>query len=410
MQGDLREFAGEAFASLRRKDQRRWGEVYVRGLMGEGSRKSVEPMAARLADGDRQSLQQFLTDSPWDPVPVRAAMARRMAAVIVPEAVIFDDTGFPKCGSESPGVARQYSGTLGKTGNCQVAVTTHLATDAASYPANWRLFLPEAQWDPASPKCRDPQAVTTRRARCKIPEMLGHTEKWRLALQSLDELHAWGVRVPLALADAGYGDSFEFRLGLQERGLAYVVGVTGTSVAHPAHACRHTPPYSGHGRPPAPAYSDPPRALAALAVAAGRAARRAVSWREGSKNRAGRMRTLRSHFVAIRLRPAGKAPSRYYRDQDLPEVWLLAEWPSDQTAPVQFWLSNQPADTPIKTLVRQAKLRWRIEHDYREMKTGLGLDHFEGRTFTGFHHHVTCVAIAHAYLTRLRLGKHPAAA
>jgi SRSO17 transposase len=121
------------------------------------------------------------------------------------------------------------------------------------------------------------------------------------------------------------------------------------------------------------------------------------------------MRTLRSRFLAIRVRPAGTAPARHYRGQDLPGCRLLAEWPAGAGAPVQYWLSNLPPDTPLKTLVRQAKLRWRIEHDYREMKTGLGLDHFEGRTWAGFHHHVTCVALAHAFITRLRLGKEPAA-
>ncbi len=410
MRVELQDFCVEAFASLCRRDQRYWGSVYLRGLMLDGERKSVEPISLRLPEADRQSLQQFLADSPWDPVPVRAAMARMMAKVIDPQAVVFDDTGFPKCGLESPGVARQYSGTLGKTGNCQVAVSTHLATDHASYPANWRLFLPEKQWDPASDKCPDPQAVAARRARCKIPGAAGHTEKWRLALDSLDELHTWGVYVPLALADAGYGDCFEFRLGLEERGLSYVVGVTSTMTAQPADAHRVQQPYPGRGPRTGPAYPDKPLALAALATEAGAGAARTVSWREGSKAKNGRMRTLRSRFLAVRVRPAGLAPQRHYRGQDLPAYWLLAQWPRGADAPVQYWLSNLPSDTPIKTLVRQAKLRWRIEHDYREMKTGLGLDHFEGRTWAGFHHHVTCVALAHAFITRLRLGKEPAAA
>jgi SRSO17 transposase len=410
VRGDLVVFAAEAFASFARKDQRFWGEVYLRGLMLDGERKSVEPMAARLPDGDQQSLQQFLADSTWDPVPVRAAMARRMAELIGPEAVVFDDTGFPKCGNESAGVARQYTGSLGKTANCQVAVTTHLATDAASYPANWRLFLPEKGWDPDSALCVDPGTVAARRARCKIPEDVRHREKWRLALDSLDELTAWGVRVPLALADAGYGDSFEFRQGLQDRGLSYVVGVKADTVAHPAAAERVTPPYSGRGAPPKPGYPDKALPLAALAAGQGKVARRAVAWREGSKTLGGKARTLRSRFIAIRVRPAGVAVAKHHRGEDLPECWLLAEWPTGAAAPVQFWLSNLPADTPIKTLVRWAKLRWRIEHDYREMKVGLGLDHFEGRTWRGFHHHVTCVAVAHAFITWLRLGKEPAAA
>ena len=410
MRVELQEFSAEAFASLPRKDQRYWGSVYLRGLILDGERKSVEPISQRLPEADRQSLQQFLADSPWQVAPVRAAMARRMSEVIKPEAVVFDDTGFPKCGLESPGVARQYSGTLGKTGSCQVAVTTHLATDNASYPANWRLFLPEAQWDPASAKCADVKQVAARRARCKIPQGEGHREKWRLALDSLDELHAWGVKVPVALADAGYGDCFEFRQGLAERDLHYVVGVTPTLVAHPAAAERRQPPYPGTGPHKGPVYPDKPQPLATLAAAAGARAARTVAWREGTKTSGARLRTLRSRFLAIRVRPAGLAIQRRHQGSDLPECWLLAEWPRGQAAPVQFWLSNLPADTPLKTLVRLAKLRWRIEHDYREMKTGLGLDHFEGRTWVGFHHHVTCVALAHAFLTRLRLGKDPAVA
>ena len=401
-------FAEGAFVSFARRDQRRWGEVYLRGLMLDGERKSVEPMSQRLPDADRQSLQQFLTDSPWDPVPVRAAMARAMAALIKPEAVVFDDTGFPKCGTESVGVARQYSGSMGKVGNCQVAVTTHLVTDAASYPANWRLFLPEKNWDPASPSCQDPEAVSARRARCKVPEQAGHVEKWRLALESLDEMaEDWNVVLPaLALADAGYGDNFEFRQGLTGRGLSYVVGVRAGLVAQPGDAVQVQAPYPGSGRRPAgPAYPDPAPTLAELATAAGRGAVRAVAWRQGSKQVAGKMRTLRSRFLAIRVRPGGVAALRHHKGAELPECWLLAEWPADQAAPVQFWLSNLPPDTPIKALVRWAKLRWRIEHDYREMKVGLGLDHFEGRTWPGFHHHVTLVAVAHAFITRCRLGK-----
>ena len=410
---DLLAFAESAFVSFARKDQRRWGEVYLRGLMLDGERKSVEPMSQRLPDADRQSLQQFLTDSPWDPVPVRAAMARQMASLIAPEAVVFDDTGFPKCGTESVGVARQYSGSMGKVGNCQIAVTTHLVTDTASYPANWRLFLPEKTWDPSSPLCPDPDAVVARRARCKVPPQAGHVEKWRLALESFDEMACdWQVAMPpLALADAGYGDNFEFRQGLTDRGLAYVVGVKAGLVAQPAHAVPVQTPYSGLGRRRSgPSYPEPALTLTELATAAGRGAARPVSWRQGSKQRAGQMRTLRSKFLAIRVRPAGVAALKHHHGAELPQCWLLAEWPADADEPVQYWLSNLPEDTPIKSLVRWAKLRWRIEHDYREMKVGLGLDHFEGRTWRGFHHHVTLVAVAHAFITRCRLGKPVAAA
>jgi SRSO17 transposase len=237
-------------------------------------------------------------------------------------------------------------------------------------------------------------------------------EKWRLALESFDEMaDDWKVSMPpLALADAGYGDSFEFRQGLADRGLSYVVGVKAGLVAQPGHAVRVAAEYSGRGRRPEAAYPDPALTLAELAIAAGRGAARAVAWRQGSRQREGKMRTLRSRFVAIRIRPAGVAALKHHRGAELPECWLLAEWPTGADAPVQFWLSHLPPDTPIKDLVRWAKLRWRIEHDYREMKVGLGLDHFEGRTWRGFHHHVTLVAIAHAFITWCRLGKPEAAA
>src|ERR1700761_4843628 len=149
VRGRLVEFCGEMFESMRRKDQRRWGEVYVRGLMLDGKRKSIEPMAARLADGDEQCLQQFVNQSPWDPVAVRRALAKRMTVEISPQAWVIDDTGFPKFGKMSVGVARQYSGSLGKVGNCQVGVSINAATDQASCPLNWRLFIPR-EWDDAS--------------------------------------------------------------------------------------------------------------------------------------------------------------------------------------------------------------------------------------------------------------------
>ena len=182
VRGRLEEFAGEMFDSMRRKDQRRWGEVYLRGLMLDGKRKSIEPMAARLEDGDEQCLQQFVNQSPWDWRPVRRALAQRVSAEIEPEAWIVDDTGFPKFGKMSVGVARQYSGALGKVGNCQLGVSINAASEQASCPLDWRLFIPE-EWD------EDSESNHDRREKAKLPQDEHHVEKWRQALEMIDELH-----------------------------------------------------------------------------------------------------------------------------------------------------------------------------------------------------------------------------
>jgi SRSO17 transposase len=404
---ELEAFAAEVFEPFARKDQRRWGQVYLRGLLTDGKRKSVEPMAARLgADGNRQALANFVTTSPWDPAHVRARLAWRMEAAIRPKVLVFDDTGFLKDGTASACVSRQYTGTAGKVTNCQVGVSLHLASDHASAAVDWRLFLPQT-WDPASPKA-DPDK-TARRERCGIPDDVGHVEKWQLALDMVDETRSWGIEVPLALADAGYGDAAAFRLGLNARGMHYVVGISTTMTAQPGDAVPVTEPYSGTGRPPVPKYPDPARAVKELVIAAGRKAARPVQWREGSRpgtGRGGRKR-MYSRFVALRIRPAGREIRQATDGPELPECWLLAEWPAGESEPVQFWLSDLPADTPLTTLVRLAKLRWRIEHDYREMKQALGLAHFEGRTWAGWHHHVTLVSVAHAFCTLQRLARSP---
>jgi len=379
-------FAEEMYGSLSRCDQRAKGEQYVRGLLLEGRRKSIVPMAARLPDGDQQGLQQFITDSPWDDVPVRRRLARRMTAVIAPQGWIVDDTGLPKDGRWSPGVAHQYCGALGKTANCQVLVSVNAATDHASCPVGWRLFLPAA-WD----------ADDERRSRAKIPDEVRHVAKWQLALDILDELLAWGLERRVVQADGGYGDITAFRVGLEQRDLAYVVQVKGITSAQPADATPVAPPYCGRGRPPKARYPDKPVNLRDLIVAGGEDSARTVGWRDGDR------RPLSSRFVALRVRPANDAQRQ--DDGTLPECWLLAEWPEGKEQPVKYWLSNLPADTPLVTLVQSAKLRWRVEHDYRELKQCLGLDHYEGRSYRGLHHHLTCVTVAHAFLTSCRLAR-----
>ncbi len=382
----LIEFAAEMYRPLVRCDQRAKGEQYVRGLLLEGRRKSIQPMAARLPDGDEEGLQQFITDSPWEDEPVRRRLAWRMTGEIEPEGWIVDDTGLPKDGRFSPGVAHQYCGALGKTANCQVLVSVNAACDQASCPLGWRLFLPKS-WD------EDAQ----RRRRARIPDEVRHVPKWQLALEIIDQLLEWGLKRRVVQADGGYGDTTAFRVGLEERELEYVVQVKGVTSAQPGDAVPVTPEYQGRGRPPRPRYTEKPVSLRDLVLAAGREQALGVGWREGDRG------PLSSQFIALRVRPANDAQCDDYGV--LPERWLLAEWPAGKDEPVKYWLSNLPADTPIVTLVHLAKLRWRVEHDYRELKQCLGLDHYEGRTFCGLHHHLTCVTVAHAFLTCCRLAR-----
>jgi SRSO17 transposase len=385
VRGRLVMFAEEMFGPLARKDQRRWGEVYLRGLMLEGKRKSIEPMAARLQDGDEQCLQQFVSQSPWACEPVRARLAHKLSAAIAPAAWIVDDTGFPKFGRLSVGVARQYSGTLGKIGNCQIGVSINAAAEGASCPLDWRLFLPEA-WD----------ADAERRAKAHLPEEERHRPKWQLALEMLDELRTWGLSPPAILADSAYGDISDFRLALEARELDYLVQVKGGTSAYAEEVRREISDYAGKGRRPVPRYREKPSSLAALALAAGPEALKTVAWREGTQG------TLASRFLALRVRPASVQVRRAAEDE-LPLAWLLCEWPDGEAEPVKYWLSNLPPETSLERLVALAMLRWRIEHDYRELKDALGLDHFEGRSFRGWHHHVTLVSLAHGFLTLERL-------
>ncbi|MGW6027885.1 IS701 family transposase [Streptomyces sp. NPDC055099] len=404
MRAVLALFVADVFASVPRRDQRAKGDCYLRGLMMDGRRKSVQAMAARLPDGNEQNLQQFVNQSTWDPVPVRRRIAERLVPQIGPDAWVIDDVSFPKDGNMSVGVAAQYCGALGKQANCQVAVSVHAVSDRASCPLDWRLFLPR-EWEEDS----------DRRARARVPEDAGHREKWRLALDCLDELAAWQLSPPLVVADAGYGQNADFRAALTERGHPYVVGIRGDLTVHPGAAIPAIPAWSGTGRPPQSRYRRPPVTVADLTSAAGPDAFRTVTWREGSRG------PLTSRFLALPVRPAGVRPCQIARsaavaehgrwDGVLPRVQLLAEWPDGEDTPTRYWLSDLPANTTIADLIRLAKIRWRIEHDYRELKHGLGLDHFEGRSWTGWHHHVTLATAAHAFLTEQRLApKAPAPA
>jgi SRSO17 transposase len=352
-------------------------------------------MAARLARGDpqadayalEQALQQFVNQSPWDPTAVRRRLAQRMTTAIQPQAWVIDDTAFPKFGRWSVGVAPQDCGALGKVANCQVGVSVHAATDQASCPLDWRLFLPE-DWD------HDAE----RRRKAHVPADQRHRPKWQLALDMLDELAAWDLQAPVILADAAYGEVNQFRLGLEQRALAYVVQVPATISAYPQQVAPQTLPYPGRGQPSKPRYRQPRSSLRQLVLAAGEQAARTLAWRQGADGE-----QLASRFVTLRVRPAGVQLRRAARGGQLPVRWLLAEWPDGEPEPVKYWLANLPEATSRQQLVGLAKLRWRVEHDYRELKDALGLDHFEGRSFKGWQHHVTLVSVAHAFVTLERL-------
>ncbi len=393
---ELAAFLEEFLRPMGRADRRRWAGAYVRGLLLDGDRKSVEPMARRLEAVDRagrdyeQALQQFVSQSPWDERAVRDRLAAHVARQAAPGGfLILDDTGFPKQGSRSVGVARQYSGTLGKVGNCQVAVTLQYADGRDVFALDAELYLPKS-W------AEDPDRLR----RAGVPEGVGYRPKWRLALAMLERAAAGGV-TGTVLADSAYGSVTEFRDALDRAGRTWCLGVDSVlKVVGADEDLGSVPEWKGRGRRPS-------RPAGVRAGAKSLSARewavshpgdfRRVAWREGTKGK------LSSRFAAWRVRPAhrlscGVAPR--------PACWLLAEWPERAEGPTKFFFANLPKVTSLKALVKTAKSRWWVEHSYAQLKGELGLDHFEGRSWRGWHHHVTLVLLAYAFLvTRRRSGE-----
>jgi SRSO17 transposase len=380
-----------------RAERQHWAEMYIRGLLLDGERKSIEPMAARLPGADVQALRQFVNQSPWAWEPVQEALAHTVVDALLPEAVyLIDGTSFPKQGTHSVGVARQYCGALGKTANCQVAVTVHLGTDTTSVPLTWALYLPE-EW----------AADAERRAEVGIPPTLQYQPKTDLALASLARVRAWGLQPRPVLADSEFGNSWDFRQALHSEGYPYCVQVESTTGAWPRRPEPHLPRPSGRGRPrirPRPTDLPKPRSLLALAQALPATAWRTVTWRAGSKG------DLTSRFArfpvwcAHEWRRGGPFAPR--------EEACLVEWPPAEPAPTKYWLADLWGEAlGLRRFVRLAKGRWRIEQDYRELKDELGLDHFEGRSYAGWYHHVTLVSLAYAFLVleRARAKKNLAA-
>jgi SRSO17 transposase len=386
--------------SLGHADRREPLRGYLTGLVLPGARKSVEPMAALLAPTrvrqTHQSLHHLVADAPWeDEVVLQAVREYALAAIAEHgpiEAWIVDDTGMPKKGQHSVGVARQDCGQLGKRDNCQVAVTLSVANETASLPIAYQLYLPEV-W--ASDR--------TRRGKAGVPEELGFLTKPEIAMGQITAAVEQGVPVGVVLADAAYGNDSKFRNGLEALGLKYALGVQSTTTVWPEGSLPLAPPPSRScGRPRKllrRATSQKPLAVRELALRLAPTAYRTVSWREGAAG------MLRSRFAAVRVRTA----HRSYR-QAVPnrEQWLLIEWPTGAAEPAKYWLANLAAATPLKELVRITKLRWRIERDFQELKQELGLNHFEGRCWRGFHHHGTLCIAAYGFLVAERCAFSPA--
>jgi SRSO17 transposase len=372
------EFLVPLLAEMGRAERREQGQFYIQGLLLDGGRKTAATMAARY-DGNEQALQQFVSQSPWAWEPVRQLLAQQMVALAPsgPTAWILDDTGFPKCGKHSVGVARQYSGTLGKIGNCQIGVSLNYATDAGAFPLDFQLYLPE-RW-------------TKDRTRCQaagISDDMSFQRKWEIALAMVDRALAWQVPVGVVITDAGYGVATEFRAGLRERDLTYVVGVTSDTVVWTRPPAQTVPPCHGIGRPPKAHWTEPVQ-IQHLAQALPEAAWQTITWREGTKG------PMTGEFVAVWVEPAhdrlrNKAPE--------PWGWLLIEKTGNPREPFKAWLSNLPPETLLADLVQWAHRRWWVEQNYQQLKDELGLDHFEGRSWRGWHHHVTLTMIAFGFL------------
>ena len=383
----LHAYAREFRPLFQRIDQDLHGRTYLHGLLLDGERKSIEPLSRRVPGGDEQALQQFVNQSPWEAAPVLAAYRARMAAALADAdgLLVVDDTSFPKQGRHSVGVARQYCGALGKAANCQVAVSLHYAGRAGDYPLALRLFLPES-WT-ADPARLDRAGVPGGERACK--------PKWQIALELLDTVRDEGLAHRLVVADAGYGAGGEFREGLEARGERYIVGLLGEELVFaepPRWAVRAPRP---RGRPPTRAHlaDDAPRPVAVKTLAE-RLARTAVRWRAGTKG------WLEAEFAWVRVwvghRWERGWPSGAIPDPAEAARWLLVEWRKDGT--VKYALSNLPSETTLEQAVPRWKERWQVERGYLQLKDELGLDHFEGRSWNGFHHHAALTFLAYGFL------------
>ena len=375
-------------ARLPLRRQRENALLYVRGLVEQGGRKSLQPTLFRLEETPAryESMQQFLADSPWDSAALVRACAERVVPEIGVTAWVVDDTGIAKDGRHSPGVKRQYSGTLGKIGNCQIAVSVHAVGVRGTLPLGFALYLPE-EW------CAEPD----RRRKAKIPEQVVFQTKSQLAAGLVERASGWQLQAAPILADCAYGDNTAFRTGLHALEHEYLVAVSTQVSVYGPETTFAVPARQGMtGRPRSVARPDrEPESVGALAKRLP-----ADAWKTLPCRTTPAGEDVEGRFAFVRV--VATHPVR--NDQQPPrQEWLIIEWPADAEAPSDYWLSNLPADTDTERLARLARLRWTIELDYRQLKGELGLDHYEGRSYAGFHHHCALVTCAHAFLTLERL-------
>jgi SRSO17 transposase len=385
----LADFVEEVVVRLPLRRQRENALLYVRGLVEHGGRKSLQPTLFRLEQTPAcyESMQQFLADSPWDPALLLRACAERVAPAIGVRAWVVDDTGIVKDGQHSPGVKRQYSGTLGKIGNCQITVSVHAVGERGTLPLGWSLYLPE-EW------CED----QARRQKAKIPEAVRFQTKPQLAAGLCEQAAGWELPAAPLLADSAYGDDTAFRTRLAELELEYVVAVRAETSVYGPETAFVVPQRNGPtGRPRTVARPDrKPESVRSLA-------RRlpAKAWQTLRCRTTPTGEDVSGRFAFVRV-----VATHPVRNNNLPprEEWLIIEWPAHEEAPSDYWLSNLPENENRERLARLARLRWTIELDYRQLKGELGLDHYEGRSYPGFHHHCALVTCAHAFLTLERLN------
>lgn len=388
----LEAFAEEVLAeATNRPVQMVNGGLYLRGLIEQGPRKSLEPIVERLGeDGDYHSMQQFLADSPWDPALVVKAVAERVTPEIDVQAWVLDDTGFPKDGKDSPGVKRQYSGTLGKTGNCQIGVSVHAVGATGTVPLGWALYLPE-DW------CED----DARRKKAKIPDEVVFETKPQFGVDLALRAANWKIKKAPILGDCAYGNNTELRDLLHDGGLEYVLSVAAATTVFGPETTFEVPPNDskGGGRYTRPRPDRDPESIGALIARLAEKQLKSVAFRDGPGGE-----PVKSRFMFVRVRAAHHwRPSvgRWANAHEIPprEEWLIAEWPKGKDEPTDYWLANLPAHTKPAMLARLARLRWKIELDYRQLKGELGLDHYEGRSYLGWYHHTALVTAAHGFLT-----------
>jgi SRSO17 transposase len=388
----LAEFVAGVTGPFALRVQRENALLYVRGLVEQGGRKSLQPTLFRLEQTSAryESVQQFVADSPWEPALLVRGCAERVAPEISVVAWVVDDTGVVKDGKHSPGVKRQYSGTLGKIGNCQITVSVHAVGERGTLPLGWRLYLPE-EW------CDD----LSRRRKAKVPDEVAFRTKPQLGADLCWQAAGWDVpRAPI-LADSAYGDDAAFRTSLAESELEYVVAVRAETSVYGAETSFAVPERNGSvGRPRSVARPDrKPESVLALARRLPRRAWKTLPCRTTPTGE-----DVESRFAFVRVVATNPVRNRH---QPPRWEWLIIEWPPDAEAPYDYWLSNLSEHEPRERLARLARLRWTVELDYRQLKGELGLDHYEGRSYPGFHHHTALVTCAHAFLTLERL--HPKA-